>query len=356
MTLELIPFLKQMLSLPGLSGNEAPIREVIADAWRPFVDEFSTSPLGSLHGLRRGQAAEPRPRILLAAHMDAIGLMVTGIADGFLRFTEIGGIDPRILPGQAVIVHGQKDLPAIVVQPADRLVKPEHGGSPLPMSDLLIDTGLLPDEVKSLIKVGDLVSFAIQPTELSENILYGHSQDNRASVAVITACLLELQHIRHDWDVWAVASTQEEETLGGGYTSPFAIRPTVAVAIDVTFAKGPGANDWRAFGMGKGPTLGFGPNIHPALHNRFKSVAEKLDIPHQVEIMPRHSGTDAFAMQVVAEGIPSMVIGIPLRYMHTPVEMVSVKDIERAGHLLAQVIAGLAAEDVNSIRWEDTND
>ncbi len=176
MTLELIPFLKQMLSLPGLSGNEAPIREVIADAWRPFVDEISTSPLGSLHGLRRGQAAEPRPRILLAAHMDAIGLMVTGIADGFLRFTEIGGIDPRILPGQAVIVHGQKDLPAIVVQPADRLVKPEHGGSPLPMSDLLIDTGLLPDEVKSLIKVGDLVSFAIQPTELSENILYGHSQ------------------------------------------------------------------------------------------------------------------------------------------------------------------------------------
>ena len=123
MTLELIPFLKQILSLPGLSGNEAPIRELIADAWRPFVDEFSTSPLGSLHGLRRGQAAEPRPRILLAAHMDAIGLMVTGIADGFLRFTEIGGIDPRILPGQAVIVHGQKDLPALVVQPADRLVK-----------------------------------------------------------------------------------------------------------------------------------------------------------------------------------------------------------------------------------------
>ena len=356
MTLELVPFLKQLISLPGLSGNESPVRQVIADAWRPLTDDISTSPLGSLHALRHGQGAEPRPRILLAAHMDAIGLMVTGIKDGFLRFTEIGGLDPRILPGQPVTVHGVQDLPAIIVQPSDRLIKPQNNGKPLPMSDLLVDTGLLPDEVSKLVQVGNLISFANPPVNLTDDALCGHSQDNRASVAVITACLMELQHIRHEWDVWAVATAQEEETLCGGLTSPFIIRPNIAVAIDVTFARGPGASDWRTFNLGKGPTLGYGPNIHPAVHKRFKTTAEKLDIPHQVEVMPRHSGTDAYAMQIVAEGIPSMVVGIPLRYMHTPVEIVSMKDIERAGHLLAQVIAGLTIEDVNTITWEDTND
>jgi len=348
-------FLKRLISLPGLSGYETPVREAIAEAWRPLVHELSTSPLGSLHALRRGTGSEPRPRLLIAAHMDAIGLMVSQIVDGFLRVTEVGGVDARILPGQQVIVHGRRDLPGAIIQPSARLLPPHIGEkSTIDMEYLFVDTGLPPEEVNALVRVGDLVSFAQAPLELGGDALVGHSLDNRASVAALTVCLWELQRCQHEWDVWAVATVQEEETLGGGFTSPFSLRPHLAIAVDVTFARGPGVNsDYRAFPLGKGPVLGWGPNIHPALFKALKNLAERLDLPHATEVMPRHSGTDAFAMQVVAEGIPSMVLSIPLRYMHTPVEMISLKDVQRAGHLLAEFIAGLETSFVEQIRWED---
>jgi len=350
---DLSAFLKELLSLPGLSGYEGPVREVIARTWQPLVDELSTSRLGSLHGLRRGSGSEPRPRILLSAHMDAIGLMVTQIKDGFLRFTEIGGVDPRILPGQQVTVHGRREIPGVVVQPPERLLPPGYGDQPVAMEYLYVDTGLLPEEVQQLVRTGDLISFATLPLELSGETLAGHSLDNRASVAAVTACLDELAKTRHAWDVWAVASVQEEETLGGAITSPFDIRPDIAVAIDVTFAKGPGVSDYRGAPLGKGPTLGWGPNIHPALYKAFKELADQLDIPNSMETMPHMSGTDAMGLQIVAEGIPTMVISIPLRYMHTPVELIAMKDVTRVGQLLAEFIARLEPDFVDQIRWDD---
>ncbi|MDO9086528.1 MAG: hypothetical protein Q7U53_10010 [Anaerolineaceae bacterium] len=348
--------LKKLISLPGLSGYEAPAREVIEAAWLPMVDEVSVSLLGSLHALRRGSGSEPRPSILLAAHMDAIGLMVTGIQDGLLRFTEVGGVDPRILPGLRVTVHGRKNLPAVVVQPADYLLEPSQRGKSVAMDYLFIDTGLEEIEVDELVRVGDLISFAQEPLELSGKTIVGHSLDNRISVAAITYCLQELQHMKHNWDVWAVATVQEEETLGGGFTSPFELNPTIAVAIDVTFGKGPGANDWRTVSLSKGPTLGWGPNAHPYVHKKFLDVAEELEIPFQKEYIPRHSGTDAYAMQVVAGGYPTMVIGIPLRYMHTPVEMIAMKDMERAGRLLAETIVRLEVDFMDKITWDEVKD
>ncbi|MEN4042249.1 MAG: hypothetical protein ROW52_06930 [Anaerolineaceae bacterium] len=350
--IDLNVFLKKLISAPGLSGYEKPVHDLIAETWRPLVDELATSPIGSLHGLRRGAGAEPRPRILLAGHMDAIGLMVTTLVDGLLRVTEIGGIDARILPGTPVIVHGRRPIPAIVVTPPVSLIKPELAGKPIPLEHLFVDTGLLPEEVSELVRTGDLISFDQQPLDLAGGVLAGHSLDNRASVAAITACLDELQKINHAWDVYAVATAQEEETLGGAFTSTYAIRPAMAVAIDVTFAKGPGANDHRTFPLGKGVALGWGPNIHPAIHNRFKELAEQLDIPYHFDPLPTHSGTDAMGIQITAEGIPSMVLSIPLRYMHTPVELITIKDISRTGHLLAQFIARLEPDFVEQIRWE----
>jgi endoglucanase len=351
--IDLHTFLQSLISQAGLSGFETPAHAVIADAWRPLVDELTTSKVGSLHGLRRGSGPEPRPRILLSAHMDAIGLMVTGISEGFLRFTQIGGVDPRILPGQRVTVHGRRDLPAIVAQPQDRLLPPSAHDKPVAMEYLLIDTGLPADEVAGLVRVGDLASFAQPPIDLAGDSLAGHSLDDRAAVAAVTLCLDELRHMSHAWDVWAVASVQEETSFAGAYTSPYEIRPDLAIAIDVTFAKGPGVSDYRGYPLGKGPTLGLGPNVHPAIYKTFNELADKLDIPHTLEAMPRHSGTDAFAMQVVAEGIPTMVLGIPLRYMHTPVEVVSLKDITRTGHLLAEFIARLEPNYIQNIRWDE---
>ncbi|HVN54412.1 MAG TPA: M20/M25/M40 family metallo-hydrolase [Anaerolineaceae bacterium] len=337
----LLPFLKSLISTAGLSGNEAPVREIILQAWRPLADEITVSRLGSLHALRRGTGPEPRRRILVSAHMDAIGLIVTGVTDGFLSFTSIGGIDARILPGQPVIVHGREDLPALIVAPPARLLPESMGDGVVPLEYLFADTGLLPHEVTRLVRAGDLISFAQPPQEMNGEILCGHSLDNRASVAALTACLDELQYRRPAWDLWAVASVQEEITLGGAATSAFDLLPDLAVAVDVTFAKGPGSSEFNTFTMGKGVTLGWGPDVHPGLHRAIKDIADRLEIPYQLEVMPRHSGTDAYALQVAAQGIPTMVIGIPLRYMHTPVEIVSLKDIYRAGRLLADVITRL---------------
>lgn len=350
---DLTDFLKKLISAPGLSGYEVPARSLIQEAWDPLVDELTVSRLGSLHGLRCGKGTAPRPNILIATHMDAIGLMVNGIEEGLLRVTGIGGLDPRVLPGQLVTVHGREELPGLIAPPMARLLPGNVTEGAAPIEYLLVDTGLLPDEVRRLVRLGDLVSFAQPPLDTAGETLSGHSLDNRASVAALTHCLELLQSRPHDWDVWAVATVQEEVGVKGAYTSAFQLRPSLAVAVDVTFGSGPGSPSHKTFALGKGPTLLWGPDVHPALHNKFKELADRLEIPYAIEVVARHSGTDGFATQVTAEGIPTMVISIPLRYMHTPVEMVAIKDITRTGRLLAEFIAQLDMEFMERLKWDD---
>ena len=378
---DLLPFLKDLISAPGLSGYEDPAAKIIADKWRPFVDEVSYGRLGSLHGLRHGTGQAPRHSVMVATHMDGIGLMVTGIKDGFLRVTRVGGVDARVLPGTAVTVFATgkntrgagasgknatgtgsshsdvtdartSGLPGVVALPSPRLLPEAMRDGPVALENLYIDTGLLPGKVAELVRIGDVVSFAQPPVELSGETLSGHSLDNRASVAALTVCLEELQSRPHGWDVWAVASSQEEIGAIGAAGSAFELRPSITIVVDVTFAKGPGASDWSTFPLGKGPTIAMGPNMHPALYKEMKELADKLEIPHALEYTPTHSGTDGWATQVVAEGIPTMVLGIPLRYMHTPVEVVAIKDIQRAGRLLAEFIAGLTPDFMEKIVWD----
>jgi endoglucanase len=352
---DILPFLKSMISVSGLSGFETPVAQIIEQKWRPLVDEVSTSRVGSLHGWKKGSGPEPRPSILLAAHMDAIGMRVTKIVDGFLHITNIGGIDVRVLPGAEVTVHASgsgEELPGVIAMPPANLLPESVGNGVVGINYLLVDTGLMPREVARKVRVGDLVSFANEPMLLAGDVISGHSLDNRASIAALTVCLEELQSKIHLWDVWAAATVQEETSYLGGYTSAFALRPQLAIAVDGTFAKGPGANGWQTFPMGKGVGLCLGPNMHPVLHRRLKELAESLEIAWFLDVTPAQSGTDAFPMQIAAEGIPTALVEFPFRYMHTPVEMVSVKDIYRAGRLLAEFIASLEMDFIDRIAWE----
>jgi endoglucanase len=352
---DILPFLKSLLSVSGLSGFEAPVAKAIEEKWRPLVDEISFSRVGSLHGHKRGSGKEPRPAIMLAAHMDAIGLQVSKVNHGFLHITNIGGIDIRVLPGMEVTVHASgsgEELPAVIAMPSPRLLPESAGDGIVAMKHLLVDTGLTPREVERKVRVGDLVSFANESVVLAGDVISGHSVDNRASVAALTVCLEELQNKSHVWDVWAVATVQEENSYLGGYSSAFQLRPQVAIAVDGTHAKGPGVNDWQSFPMGKGAGLCIGPNMHPFLHTKLKEVAERTEIPWFLDLAPTASGTDAYPIQTVAEGIPTALVDFPIRYMHTPVESVSLKDIQRVGRLLAEFIASLEADFVESIVWE----
>jgi putative aminopeptidase FrvX len=351
-------FLKELLAAPGLSGYEDPAAEIICAKWKPLVHVISRGKLGSLHGLRRGTGPGPRPAVMVATHMDAIGFMVTGIADGFLRLSQVGGIDSRVLPGALVTLHatgsGQRQsIPGVIVLPHDHLLPPEMGSNPVPLEYLFLDTGLPKRKVENLVQVGDLVSFAQPPLELNDDTIAGHSLDNRVSVAALTVCLEELQTRPHLWDVWAVATTQEEIGTIGATGSAYELHPALAIVLDATFARGPGAADWQTNPLGQGPTLCMGPNIHPALHKAMKELADRLEIPYGLEYAPRHTGTDGGSTQVVAEGIPTLVMGIPMRYMHTPVEMAAVHDIQRAGRLVAEFIAGLTSDFIERIIWDD---
>ncbi len=351
MPLDLTEHLKQLLSAPGLSGYEDPVRDIIAVAWEPYTDRMSISNLGSLHGFREGTGAKPRPKVMLAAHMDAIGLMVTAIDEGFLHFTQVGGVDPRILPGQMVTVHGREDLPGMVVMPPAFTLPPEAGSGPLGLSYLLVDTGLRPDEVNKKVRVGDVISFAQPPIELAGGTIAGHTLDNRASVAALTVCLEALSKRKHVWDVIADATVQEEVGAIASFTDPVTIRPDFAIVIDVTFAKGPGGSGWRDYELGKGITITWGANQHPALFEEITNLADKLDIPYKKELAPGMSGTDSYGIQVAESGIPVVEIGIPLRYMHTPVEQVAIKDIIRAGRLMAEFITELPADFMSKVEW-----
>lgn len=355
---DILPFLKTLLSASGVSGSETPVAKLIEERWRLLVDETRFSRVGSLHGLKRGALSKrkgKRPSVLLAAHMDAIGMRVSQIEDGFLRITNVGGIDVRVLPGaEATVCASSGDkLPAVIAMPSPKLLPESAGSGALEIGYLLVDTGLTQREVERKVKVGDLVSFANEPMELAGDMLSGHTVDNRASVAALTVCLEELQSKSHVWDVWAAATVQEETSFLGAYTSAFDIRPDIAIAMDVTFAKGPGANGWQTHAIGKGVGLCMGPNMHPFLHKKMTTLADRLEIPWFLDVASSHSGTDAYPIQVAAEGIPTALVEFPIRYMHTPVEVVSVKDIQRTGRLLAEFIASLDENFVESIVWDD---
>jgi len=352
---DILPFLKSLISVSGLSGYETPVANLIAEKWRPLVNEMSVSRVGSLHGLKKGTSKSPPPSIMIVTHMDGIGMRVSKIVDGFLHITNVGGIDVRVLPGAEVTVHASgsdEELPAVIVMPPARFLPESVGNGVLAIDHLLVDTGLLPREVEKKVRVGDLVSFANEPFELAGDVISGHTVDNRASVAALTACLEELQNKPHIWDVWAVATVQEEVGYIGAYSSAFELRPQIAIVVDTTFAKGPGADSWQTFPMGKGVGLCIGPNMHPFLHKKLKELAERLEIPWFLDITPTDSGTDAFAVQITAEGIPTALVELPIRYMHTPVESVAVKDIQRTGRLLAEFVTSLEADFVDTIVWE----
>ncbi len=351
--MDLVALLKQLTETPGLTGFEQAIRGEIEAIWSPLADEIASDTLGNLIAIKRGSGSEPRRKLMLASHMDEIGLMVARIRGAFLSVTEIGGVDIRLLLGQPVTVHGRRDLPGVVGSRPPHLLAAGEADKLVPWDDLVVDVGLPAEEVAELVRVGDLISFRQQVREMLGGRVAAKALDNRASVAAITVCLEALQSRTHAWDVIAVATVQEEETLGGAKTSAFGLEPDVAIAVDVTFAEGPGVSSAESVPLGQGPTLGYGPNNHPGVHQGLAEAAKAIELPFHIEPMPRGSGTDAWAMEVVRSGVPTGVVSIPQRNMHMPVEVVDVKDIERAGRLLAEFAARLDENFVaDKLAWD----
>ncbi|NOY81252.1 MAG: M42 family metallopeptidase [Kiritimatiellaeota bacterium] len=344
--------LKELSEAAGVSGYEHRVRELVLAAFEPVADEIRTDAMGNLIALKRGRGERSPGRIMLAGHMDEIGLIVTAREKGFLRFTQVGGFDIRTLPGQKVTVHGRRDLPGVIGCRPPHVVAPADRNRPVPMDQLFVDVGLSEAEIESLVRVGDLVTLRRPFTKLLNGRVCGKAFDDRVAVVAIAICLEALQDLRHTWDVYGVATVQEEVGLRGATTGTFGIAPDVGIAIDVGFAKQPGVSAPNQIEIDKGPALAFGPNIHPALFREIKQTANDLEIPVQVEVAPRGTGTDANAMQITREGIPTALLSIPERNMHTPIETLCMKDVTRTGRLLAHFIARMGDDFLDQLTWD----
>lgn len=338
-----VELLRELSQASGVSGYEDEVREVTRAAFEPHADELRTDALGNLIALREGSRSEGAPRrsIMLAAHSDEIGLMITGFDKGFLRFTRVGGVDLRTIVGQEVIVHARRPLAGIVASRPPHVVPEEERVKAIPPDELFIDVGMLTERAKEWVRVGDLVTLRRGFTELAGGYASGKALDDRAGVASVALCLELLGSMSHSWDVYAVATSQEEVGLRGATVSAFGIAPDIAIAIDVTFAVQPGVSKTDSVPMDRGPAIDKGPNVHPLMHERLVATAEQHEVKHQLEIVPGASGTDAWAIQVAREGIPTGLLSIPLRYMHTSVETVCLRDVERSARLLALFVSGL---------------
>ena len=286
--------------------------------------------------------------------MDEIGMLVRAIDGAFVRVVSLGGVDSRVMMAQPVIVHGTEPLAGIVAsKPPHMLGKAEREKYP-GMDDLVIDLGLPADEVAAKVRIGDPVTVDVPVLELLGGRLAGKALDDRACVAAVSWCLHELKTRQHTWDVLAVATVQEEVGSRGAKVAAHHLRPDVAIALDVTFGKQPGVNDSDGgHGLGGGPALSLGPNFHPKLFERLQAAAQALEMTIGIDPIPGRSGTDAWPIQVAQSGIPTALINVPLRNMHSPVEIVDLEDVKRAGRLLAEFIAGLEEDFLTTIAWDD---
>jgi len=358
--METIEFLRTLTEARGPSGFEGTVAKIVADRWQPLVDELSLDRVGSLVAIKKGTEPRAERSILLAAHIDEIGLMVREItrnddgpqADGFLGIINLGGIDIRQLIGQLVTVHGRREVAGVIASLPTSMI-PDFNAADSPGYDqLVVDPGLDYEELIKIVSVGDVISFEQPFTELKGGKVSGKALDNRASVAAITCCLNELQGRAHSWDVVAVATAQEEVNLLGAHTSAYASEPDVAIAVDVTFGLGPGVTGADGQKIGRGPAVAIGAAIHPGVRKKLAEAARKLEMEIQSEPIAGRSGTDADAIQLSRSGVPTGLVSIPLRYMHTLTEVVSIADVERTGRLLAQFISMLDAKFLDMLAAE----
>lgn len=333
--------LKELTEASGVPGQEDAIRAIVARELSSLCS-IRIDAMGSMICHRPGKPGAPK--LMLAAHMDEIGFVVRHISDkGFVRIHPLGGFDPRMLPAQRVIVHSRKHGPlAGVLMPGTKpkhLLTPAEQGKPLELADFFVDLGLPGDEVKERVAVGDMVTLK-REFQQTGNLFTCKSMDDRVAVFVMIEAVKKAR--AQDVELFAVATTQEEIGLRGAAAAGAGIAPDICVAIDITLANDiPGVpEDLAVTELGKGTAIKVLDSsliCHPKLVEHFRSLAERQEIPHQMELLPM-GGTDAGGVQRLHGGIPSFTLSIPTRYVHTVNETVHPSDVQASIDLLAAYI------------------
>lgn len=339
--------LEKLTSVRGVSGFEYKIADYIAELFREYADEVHTDTLGNVIAVKKAskQAAKS---VMIEAHMDEIGLMVREIDKrGFVGFVSIGGIDRRILPGAEVVIHGKTDITGVIGAKPPHLQEVGEADNAPELTEMAIDTGLSYDELIKQTSVGDAITFKDGVVRLLGDCIASKTMDDRAGVAVLIDVMRQLKDKEIPVNVYAVAAVCEEIGGRGAATAGYSIQPEAAIAIDVTHGVTPD-NSKGAFELGSGVAVAVGPNIHTAMSKRLIELAKKKEIKYLIEVEGGDTGTDAWLLQVAGEGIPTALLSIPLRYMHTTIETLSLSDVQSVSRLIAEFLEN---ESVNMEEW-----
>jgi putative aminopeptidase FrvX len=334
--------LEKLSNACGVAGREEEVRNLMIKRLKPYVDEITVDKLENVIAIKKGEKAAPK--VMLAAHMDEIGLMVKIISKkGFLQFAKMGGIDDRILLAQKVIIYTEKGaLPGIIGSKPPHIQKEEERKKIVKYDELFIDVGAesREDAAKMGVKVGDVVGFDVKYAKIGKDTVIGKAFDDRVGCAVMIETLKQLETT--DCTIYAVGTVQEEVGLRGAGTAAFGVDPDVGIALDVTVAGDvPGVREFdTTVKMGKGPTLTISDSgliTHPKVLRLLLDAAEENKIAYQLETGLMGS-TDAARISLTRQGVPSGTVCVPARYIHSPVSMLSLKDAENSAKLAVAAI------------------
>ena len=328
--------LKELTIIDGISSGEKNIADKLIPYLNSICDTVDKDAHGNLIGYINTKKDNAKT-IIFEAHMDRIGLMVTKIcADGRLKFTNIGGVDERILALSEVTVLGKKHINGIII-PEDS----NDTSNNYKIENLKIETGLTEKEVKTSVKVGDLILINSEYTKLCNNVVSGGGFDNRAGIVSILKAVNQIDRNNLKYNIIILLTVQEELGLYGAYLAGKNIDADAAIVVDVTHGE---TNDTKGFTgvfpLGCGAVICRGPNLHYTYTKQLIDASEKNNIPYRIEVASGSSGTNAWALQTSSNGIPSMLISIPLRYMHTNVETLKIDDINAIADLLTVAAEG----------------
>ena len=340
-------FLERILETPSPSGYESQLQQIIRVHAADFADDVTTDVHGNVIALRNPGAPL---RVMLAGHCDQIGLVVRYIdSDGFLYVLSLGGWDPQMLIGQRMMVWtAEGPVFGIIGRKPIHLLTDEERKQVPKLKDLWLDIGAKDkEEAEEMVRIGDPVTVELAYREMPNHRVASPAMDDKCGLWVVMEALRRVDAEKLDCALYAVSTVQEEVGLRGARTSAFGVDPHVGVAVDVTHATDCPTIEKKQegeIGLGKGPVIYRGPNMNPRVVSRLIATAEENEIPHQLAADGRPTGTDANAIQITRAGVATGLVSIPNRYMHSPVEMISLEDIDLAADLLARFVEGLSAE------------
>jgi endoglucanase len=349
---ESLKFLEQLLEAPSPSGYEQPAQRIFREYVTPYADDVTSDVMGNVFARVAGKGKN-LPKVMIVGHTDEIGLQIKYIDDrGFLYFAAVGGVDAHLTPGKRVNIHTSAGpLVGVIGKKPIHLMDAKDRDTVVKLESQYIDIGAKDKkEAQKLVRVGDAITFDSTFTRLLGDRVSSRGFDDKAGVFVVAEVLRQVKANGKKLciDLYGVSSVQEEIGLRGGSTSTYTINPDVGICVEVDFATDQPDVEKKHNGevvLGKGPILTRGPNINPPLFDLLSTTAEKEKIMVQFTSNPRATGTDANVMQISRGGVATALVKIPLRYMHTPIETVSLGDLENAAKLIVAALGRITSKE-----------